>query len=118
MADSLRDRIAAAISAVDDWRGVTDPAILVDAVMAVLAPEIYHHNTGCVCDDCWCEQDGPPISSLRDHVIRAIQRSNTVLYPNEWHPLTDALIAELGLRREDWNEGHSDRHRWVSRWMP
>ena len=63
-------------------------------------------------------KSGPPISSLRDHVIRAIQRSNTVLYPNEWHPLTDALIAELGLRREDWNEGHSDRHRWVSRWMP
>jgi hypothetical protein len=32
----LRDRIAAAIRDVDDWRGVTDPAILADAVIAGL----------------------------------------------------------------------------------
>lgn len=39
--DSLRDRIAAAISAVDDWRGVTDPAILADAVIAALGRYEY-----------------------------------------------------------------------------
>jgi hypothetical protein len=33
---SLRDRIATAIQGVDDWRGVTDPAILADAVIAGL----------------------------------------------------------------------------------
>jgi hypothetical protein len=32
----LRTRIAAAIQGVDDWRGVTDPAILADAVIAEL----------------------------------------------------------------------------------
>lgn len=32
----LRTRIAAAISGVDDWRGVTDPTILADAVIAEL----------------------------------------------------------------------------------
>ena len=36
MTDNLRDRIAAAISGVDDWRGVTDPAILADAVIEAL----------------------------------------------------------------------------------
>lgn len=30
---NLRDRITAAIAFVDDWRGVTDPAILADAVI-------------------------------------------------------------------------------------
>jgi hypothetical protein len=30
------DRIAAAIGGVDDWRGVTDPAILADAVIEAL----------------------------------------------------------------------------------
>jgi hypothetical protein len=34
---SLRDLIAAAISGVDDWRGVTDPSILADAVIAELS---------------------------------------------------------------------------------
>jgi hypothetical protein len=33
---TLRDRIAAVISGVDDWRGVTDPMILADAVIAEL----------------------------------------------------------------------------------
>ena len=33
---SLRDLIAAAISGVDDWRGVTDPMILADAVIEAL----------------------------------------------------------------------------------
>lgn len=32
----LRDRIVAAIEAVDDWRGVTDPALLADAVIKEL----------------------------------------------------------------------------------
>lgn len=36
MADTLRTRIAEAISGVDDWRGVTDPEIFADAVVAVL----------------------------------------------------------------------------------
>jgi hypothetical protein len=39
MSDSLRDRIAAAIAGVDDWRGVTDPAILADAVIRELEKE-------------------------------------------------------------------------------
>ena len=30
---TLRDQIVAAIIGVDDWRGVTDPAILADAVI-------------------------------------------------------------------------------------
>jgi hypothetical protein len=34
--NELRDRIAAAIGGVDDWRGVTDPAILADAVIQAL----------------------------------------------------------------------------------
>ena len=34
--DTLRDRIAAALAAVDDWRGVTDPSILADAVIEAL----------------------------------------------------------------------------------
>lgn len=34
--DTLRERIAAAIAGVDDWCGVTDPAILADAVIAAL----------------------------------------------------------------------------------
>jgi hypothetical protein len=34
--NELRDCIAAAIGGVDDWRGVTDPAILADAVIAAL----------------------------------------------------------------------------------
>ena len=32
----LRKRIAAVISGVDDWRGVTDPMILADAVIGAL----------------------------------------------------------------------------------
>ena len=36
MSDNLRDHIATAIQAVDDWRGVTDPTILADAVIAEL----------------------------------------------------------------------------------
>jgi len=36
MTDDLRTRIAAAIESVDDWRGVTDPAILADAVIEEL----------------------------------------------------------------------------------
>lgn len=36
MTDNLRTRIAAAISGVDDWRGVTDPEILADAVIREL----------------------------------------------------------------------------------
>ena len=32
----MRERIAAAISGVDDWRGVTDPMILADAVIEAL----------------------------------------------------------------------------------
>lgn len=32
----LRDRIAGAIRAEDDWRGVTDPAVLADAVIREL----------------------------------------------------------------------------------
>lgn len=45
----LRDRIAAAIAQVDDWRGVTDPTLLADAVIAVLRPELeaeYHRGYG------------------------------------------------------------------------
>lgn len=34
--DNLRTRIAAAISGVDDWRGVTDPEILADALIREL----------------------------------------------------------------------------------
>lgn len=36
MADNLRNRIAAVISGVDDWRSVTDPMILADAVIEAL----------------------------------------------------------------------------------
>lgn len=41
--DNLRTRIAAAISGVDDWRGVTDPTILADAVIAELGLEPQAH---------------------------------------------------------------------------
>ena len=40
----LRDCIAAAISGVDDWRGVTDPAILADAVIAELGLRMQYEN--------------------------------------------------------------------------
>lgn len=43
---TLRDQIVAAIIGVDDWRGVTDPAILADAVIDVLAD---------VVEDCRCQ---------------------------------------------------------------
>ena len=43
---TLRDQIVAAIIGVDDWRGVTDPAILADAVIDVLAD---------VAEDCRCQ---------------------------------------------------------------
>lgn len=36
----LRDRIVAAINGVDDWRGVTDPTILADAVIRALTEAI------------------------------------------------------------------------------
>lgn len=36
MTDCLRDRIIATIQGVDDWRGVTDPAILADALIEKL----------------------------------------------------------------------------------
>lgn len=39
MMTDLRNRIAAAIAGVDDWRGVTDPAILADAVIRELELE-------------------------------------------------------------------------------
>jgi hypothetical protein len=41
--NELRDLIAAAIGGVDDWRSVTDPAILADAVIAELQPELAHN---------------------------------------------------------------------------
>jgi hypothetical protein len=37
--DDLRNRIADAISRVDDWRGVTDPNILAEAVIRELKDE-------------------------------------------------------------------------------
>ena len=37
---NLRDHIAAAIAGVDDWRGVTDPAILADAVMELITVHV------------------------------------------------------------------------------
>lgn len=37
---------------------------------------------------------------LRNRVARAVQLSGTVVYPNEWYPIADAVIAELGLREE------------------
>jgi hypothetical protein len=36
--DDLRNCIADAISRVDDWRGVTDPNILAEAVITVVQP--------------------------------------------------------------------------------
>ena len=36
LSDDLRTRIADSIQAVDDWRGVTDPTILADAVIREL----------------------------------------------------------------------------------
>lgn len=36
----LRDRIVAAINGVDDWRGVTDPTILADAVIRELGLKV------------------------------------------------------------------------------
>ena len=36
----LRGLVAAAISGVDDWRGVTDPAILADAVMELITVHV------------------------------------------------------------------------------
>jgi hypothetical protein len=42
MSDNLRDHIATAIQAVDDWRGVTDPTILADAVIDTLGLQAQH----------------------------------------------------------------------------
>ena len=44
----LRKRIAAVISGVDDWRGVTDPMILADAVIAELKSPQPCRNCGCL----------------------------------------------------------------------
>ena len=44
MTDDLRGRIAAAISGVDDWQGVTDPAILAGAVIAELGLRMQYEN--------------------------------------------------------------------------
>lgn len=56
MPDDPRTRIAAVIR-----REVPchPPAAdrIADAVIAELQPELDRHNTGCVCDECWCDQD-------------------------------------------------------------
>lgn len=62
-APSLRDRIADVIAGVDDWRGVTDPAILAEAVIVELGllgldQTFELHEKGCVCDDCWPDDIG------------------------------------------------------------
>lgn len=31
---------------------------LADAVIRELEPELNRHDTGCVCDDCWPDQEG------------------------------------------------------------
>lgn len=67
--------------------------------------------------------DKSPLSNidLRDRLVRAIQLSNTVLYPNEWHPIADSIIKELGLRQETvyaWKNGRTypAGTRYVSEW--
>ena len=32
--------------------------LLADAVIRELEPELNRHDTGCVCDDCWPDQEG------------------------------------------------------------
>lgn len=57
---SLTERIADAISGVDDWRGVTDPVILADAVIAELGPELTHQHCGWHdAEDCKCRCCNP-----------------------------------------------------------
>ena len=66
MTDSLRDRIAAVLLPDLEYAAAYNPtgespeaqaAALADAVIAELQPELDRHNTGCVCDECWCDQD-------------------------------------------------------------
>lgn len=54
--DDLRDQITAAIERVDDWRGVTDPSILADAVIEALKtdPSIMFMTHVCG-EGCSCE---------------------------------------------------------------
>ena len=59
----LRDCIAAAISGVDDWRGVTDPAILADAVIEALG----------------LKRNVPPVAPGRRR-----QRAGLFRYVTEW----------------------------------
>ena len=58
MSDNLRTRIAAAIQGVDDWRGVTDPAILADAVIRELDPQ--------------CPPKGKDDDELRSRILLAV----------------------------------------------
>lgn len=46
MTDNLTDRIADAISGVDDWRGVTDPKILAAAIVAELGAAMDRERYG------------------------------------------------------------------------
>lgn len=40
------------------------------------------------------------MTELRERIIQAIQASGVLVYRNEWKPIADAVIAELGLRQE------------------
>ena len=61
MSDNLRTRIAAAVSGVDDWRGVTDPTILADAVIRELGLPIGLPMT-----------DDTPKQTMRERIMQAI----------------------------------------------
>ena len=78
MTDSLRTRIAAVqrehrltsfganyVQCECGWKSPekyatwTDhPVHVADAVIRELEPELNRHDTGCVCDDCWPDQEG------------------------------------------------------------
>lgn len=55
--------------------------------------------------------------TLRDRIIRAIQLSNTVVYPNEWHPIADSIIRELGLKQDRAVEDRGGSKRKVTRYV-
>lgn len=61
MTDNLRDRIAAVLNAnlpVMEYLRPGDTERAADAVIRELEPELNRHDTGCVCDDCWPDQEG------------------------------------------------------------
>ena len=66
MSDTLRNRIAAVLMGDHCVQGMTAPCDdcrahalrQADKVIRELEPELNRHDTGCVCDDCWPDQEG------------------------------------------------------------